>query len=232
VPETVARAVLAHHAARGVDIRTSSSIAGVRDTASDVVVSFADGMRDRFDIVLVAAGVIPRTELAIAAGLAVDNGIVTDATLATIDPHIFAAGDVANFPHALFERRLRLESQQNADDQGRHVARRILGNAARFEMVPWFWSDQFDATLQVAGIPDAGALTIERPLEGGRCTLHLAADGRLIGAAAFGPPAKAGREIGGARRLIAQRASVSPERAANPQIDLREALSPGLTPAM
>jgi 3-phenylpropionate/trans-cinnamate dioxygenase ferredoxin reductase subunit len=224
VPEMVARDVLAHHAARGVEIRTGASIASVRENAGDAAVAFADGTRGRFDIVLVAAGVLPRTELASAAGLPVDNGIVTDATLATSDPHVFAAGDVANFPHGLFERRLRLESQQNADDHGRHVARRILGNAASFEAVPWFWSDQFDATLQVAGIPDAGVLAVERRLEEGRCTLHLAANGRLVGAAAFGPAANVGREIGAARRLIAQRAVVSPERAANPQIDLREAL--------
>jgi 3-phenylpropionate/trans-cinnamate dioxygenase ferredoxin reductase subunit len=233
VPEAVAGDVLAAHAARGVDIRTGVAVSGVRDADDGVVVTCTDGSSDRFDLVLVAAGVTPRTELAAAAGLAVDNGVVTDATLATDDPHIFAVGDVANFPHALFGVRVRLESQQNADEQGRHVARRILGDATPFSAVPWFWSDQFDATLQVAGVPALGGTIVERPVEGGRCSLHLDPTGRLVGAAAFGPAGAVGREIGAARRLIAQRAVVPAEIAADARVDLREALRPNrLTPAV
>ena len=104
------------------------------------------------DLVLVCIGVMPNAELAAAAGLAVANGIVVDQSLVTDDPAIFAIGDCANFPTRFAAGRVRLESVQNAVDQARCVAARIVGKPAAYDKVPWFWSDQGDLKLQIAGL--------------------------------------------------------------------------------
>ncbi|WP_010139379.1 NAD(P)/FAD-dependent oxidoreductase [Oceanicola sp. S124] len=117
----------------------------------------ADGTRLAADLVLLAAGVRPNVELAEAAGLAVDNGIVVDAGLRTSDPHIFALGDCAAFPEAGSGARVRLESVQAATDHARAIARTIVrGDATPYAAVPWFWSDQHDAKLQIAGLARPG----------------------------------------------------------------------------
>ena len=101
---------------------------------------------------MVGVGVEPRTGLAQEAGLPVDNGIAADEFLRTADEHIFAIGDCAQYPSAFSESRVRLESVQNAVDQGVSVARTIAGKPAPYRAVPWFWSDQFEIRLQMAGL--------------------------------------------------------------------------------
>jgi 3-phenylpropionate/trans-cinnamate dioxygenase ferredoxin reductase subunit len=115
-------------------------------------VETSDGNRLAADLVLVCIGVVPNVELAAEAGLAVGNGIVVDAELKTLDPAISAIGDCANFPTRFATERVRLESVQNAVDQGRSVAGRIAGKPAPYDKVPWFWSDQRDLKLQIAGL--------------------------------------------------------------------------------
>jgi 3-phenylpropionate/trans-cinnamate dioxygenase ferredoxin reductase subunit len=111
------------------------------------------GERIPADLVLVGIGAAPRVELAVQAGLPVDNGIVVDTMLRTADPQVSAIGDVASFPSRNGDRRVRLESVQNATDQARAVAARLAGNApAPYQAVPWFWSDQGDLKLQIAGL--------------------------------------------------------------------------------
>jgi 3-phenylpropionate/trans-cinnamate dioxygenase ferredoxin reductase component len=99
-------------------------------------------------------GAMPETRLAEAAGLRIDNGIAVDGRLKTDDPFVYAAGDCASFPYPLFDgRRLRLEAWRNAQDQGAFVARNMLDGFGEYDAVPWFWSDQYDFALQVAGLP-------------------------------------------------------------------------------
>ena len=137
---------------------------------------------------LVGIGAVPCTGLAEAAGLAVDNGILVDETLATSDPDIFAAGDVCAFPHPLGGERLRLEAWRNAEAQGALAARNMLGMGVRYDELPWFWSDQYELTLQVAGYPDRAATTVERDVgPEARLLIHLADDGTVIGASGVGP---------------------------------------------
>src|SRR5690606_3191413 len=112
---------------------------------------------------LAGVGAVPCTGLAEAAGLAVDQGIVVDATLATSDPAILAAGDCCAFPGP-DGTLLRLESWQNADRQGARAARNMLGAAEVSHEPPWFWSDQHELTLQIAGHPAAGRRTVDRPV--------------------------------------------------------------------
>lgn len=222
VPPPVAARVADMHQRHDVAIRTGVSIGGLVAETGGISVSLNDGLALHCDLVLVSAGAVPRTELAERAGLEVGNGILTDEGLLTSDPHIFGAGDACNFPHPLFGTRLRLESQQNAEDQGRYLGGRIMGNPAPFAAVPWFWSDQFENTLQIAGVPSLGSIGVVRPLpDGGACSFHLASTSQIVGAAAFGRPDLVSREIGVARRLIGKRASPAPEALANPAEDLR-----------
>jgi 3-phenylpropionate/trans-cinnamate dioxygenase ferredoxin reductase subunit len=103
------------------------------------------------DVVLVGVGIVPNVELAQAAGLACDNGIVVDETAKTSDPDIYAAGDCTNHP-GFAGTRVRLESVQNAIDQAKHAVLGLLGRPARYNEVPWFWSDQYDLKMQIAGL--------------------------------------------------------------------------------
>ena len=108
-------------------------------------------------------GAVPDTRLAAEAGLRIENGVAVGETLATEDPDIFAAGDCCSFPHPLYGgRRIRLEAWRNAQDQGAAVARNMLGAGEPYAVVPWFWSDQYDETLQIAGLPGRGAATVRR----------------------------------------------------------------------
>jgi len=109
-----------------------------------------DGRRLPADFVIVGVGITPNTALAEAAGLTLANGIATDAFGRTSDPGIWAAGDCASFPHG--EGRLRLESVGNAIDMAEAVAANILGAAQPYHAKPWFWSDQYDLKLQIAGL--------------------------------------------------------------------------------
>jgi len=110
----------------------------------------SDGSELALDMVIVGVGIVPATGLAEAAGLDLDNGIETDAHGRTSDPHIWAAGDAASFPHK--SGRIRLESVQNAIDQAECVAANMMGAGEDYRPEPWFWSDQYDTKLQIAGL--------------------------------------------------------------------------------
>ncbi|RQP04245.1 MAG: pyridine nucleotide-disulfide oxidoreductase [Paracoccus sp. BP8] len=153
------------HREMGSQVLLDAPVAGVLadadGRASGVVL--ADGREVSGDLVLMATGVRPNSELAEAAGLACANGILVDATLATADPAISALGDVAAFPGPL-GRPLRLESVQAAVDHARHIARRLVGGASTpYAAVPWFWSDQGKAKLQIAGLLTGADRTVVLP---------------------------------------------------------------------
>jgi 3-phenylpropionate/trans-cinnamate dioxygenase ferredoxin reductase subunit len=221
VPAEVAALVARAHSAAGIRLVTGIGLAGIEDKA----VLLADGTRLACDAIIAGVGAIPETGLAEKAGLAVENGIRVNGQLQTDDPDIFAAGDCCAFPHPLFDgRRLRLEAWRNAQDQGNHAARAMLGETADFAAVPWFWSDQHDQTLQIAGLPDEGDTTVTRDLGGTTLNFHLKAD-RLIGASAFGPIEKVAREIRLAEMLIARRAHPLAAALADPSVKLKSLLA-------
>jgi 3-phenylpropionate/trans-cinnamate dioxygenase ferredoxin reductase subunit len=216
VPEPIARAVAERHRQAGVDLRTGVAIAALRRGA----VKMADGTEILCDGVIAGIGALPETALAEACGLAIDNGVAVDETLRTSDPDIFASGDCCSFPAPLFGRRLRLEAWRNAGAQGELAARNMLRAEEAYRAVPWFWSDQYEQTLQVAGLPDAGTTLIERPVSGGLLFFHLNAAGRLVAASAVGPLAIA-KDIRVAEMLIAKQATPDPAALADPAIKLR-----------
>jgi 3-phenylpropionate/trans-cinnamate dioxygenase ferredoxin reductase subunit len=227
VPETIATVVAARHEAAGVRILTGSGVTGFRPGDGAIAVELASGERLDADLVVVGIGAVPVIDLAAGAGLGLDNGIAVDATLQTSDPAIFAAGDCISFPHPLYGgRRIRLESWRNALDHAALAARNLLGAGEAVSAVPWFWSDQHDLTLQIAGLPDEGAETVRRDLGDGAFLLfHLAADGRLVAASGIGPGNAVARDVRLAEMLIAKAARPDPAALASPSVRLRALLA-------
>lgn len=141
------------HEQHGVTLVTESQMTGFVGDGAVSGVEMADGSVIEADIVITGIGILPNVELAEAAGLAVENGIVVNEVGQTSDPHIFAAGDCTLHPNDLLGRTMRLESVPNAIEQGKAVASAICGAPKPYHQVPWFWSDQYDVKLQIAGVP-------------------------------------------------------------------------------
>ena len=226
VPEVVAERISAKHRAAGVVVLTSAKIDAIVQCGQRRAVRLKDGSLLTADLVVAGIGAIPETRLATTCGLAIDNGIRVDAFLQTGDPDIYAAGDCCSFPHDLYGgRRIRLEAWRNAQDQGAAAGANMLGARTPYCAVPWFWSDQYDETLQVAGLFESSCTTLERQLgETGSLYFHLNPEGRLLAASAVGPNAAIAREIRIAEMLIARRASPRPADLCNPSFKLKDLL--------
>ena len=207
------------HRRWGAQISLGTGVSRIFGTGGRVTgVETTDGRRLPADLLLICIGVIPNAELAGEAGLAVDNGIVVDECLVTVDPGIVAIGDCANFPTPFAVGRVRLESVQNAVDQGRSVAAHIAGHRAPYDKVPWFWSDQGDLKLQIAGITTGHDATVLRGNpESGHFSVFCFRAGRLIGVESVNQTA----DHVVARRLLAGDPGLTPEQAAEESYDLR-----------
>ncbi|HEU5019771.1 MAG TPA: oxidoreductase C-terminal domain-containing protein, partial [Pseudolabrys sp.] len=191
-------------------------------------VTLADGRSIAADLVLVGIGIVPNVELAQEAGLAVDNGIVVDRRLLTADPSISAIGDCASFPDPQTGARIRLESVQNAADQGRCVARRLTGSPERYNAVPWFWSDQRDLKLQMVGLTTGCDRTVLRGDPDGRAFSVFCFRGeKLLGIESVN---RAADHMFG-RRLLAAGESISPDEAADLGFELKKRLGKIAPPA-
>jgi len=187
------------HAARGVRVVLEAGVDAIEAGA----VRLADGTSPDADVVLVGVGAVPNTELAEAAGLACENGIVVDEVGRTSDPHVFAIGDCTSRPVALYGRRMRLESVPSALEQARQAACAITGRAAPAAEVPWFWSDQYEARLQIAGLLLDVARSVVREENGKFSAFHLGADGTVRAVEAVNAPESfmAGRVMIGRRTI-------------------------------
>ena len=180
-----------------------------------------DGRSLPADLVLVSIGVMPNEELAAAAGLKVENGVSVDEMLRTADPAISAIGDCASFPsrHSL-KNPVRLEAVQNATDHARCVASRIIGKPYAYEALPWFWSEQGDLRLQIAGLTTGyQQIVLRGDYEKGEYSAFCYAGEKLLGIESINKPA----DHAFARRLLATGRGVTPEQAADPSFDLRAA---------
>jgi len=202
------------HQAQGVTILESTGLE--RLTGSDHVTGavLSDGQEIAADVVIVGIGIAPETTLAEAAGITIDNGIATDALGRTSAPHVWAAGDCASFPYGTG--RMRLESVPNAIDQAEAVAANLMGAGRVYVPAPWFWSDQYDVKLQIAGLATGHDRIVIRDTEGARSHWYFAGD-RLLAVDAMNDP----RAFMVAKRLIEAGRSPAPEQVADPSIDLK-----------
>jgi 3-phenylpropionate/trans-cinnamate dioxygenase ferredoxin reductase subunit len=209
------------HHRHGVEVRLGVSVTelhGVDGCVSSV--RCGDGSQLPADLVIVGIGIMPNDELAAAAGLACDRGIVVDALLRTADSNIYAIGDCAAFPHPMARGLLRLESVQNAVDQGKTAADAILGDAKPYAAVPWFWSDQYDAHLQIVGIcQDYDETVTLGDIAAGQFSVLYFRNGALI---AIDSVNKAADHIAG-RKLFAAGKTITPAQAREPGFDMKAA---------
>jgi 3-phenylpropionate/trans-cinnamate dioxygenase ferredoxin reductase component len=191
VPKEIADIVEARHLAAGVEFKFGVSIEKIDNNVDGQTITLGDGTLVHCDSIIVGIGAIPETSLAADCGLEIENGIRVDESLRTSDPYIFAAGDCCSFPHRLYDgRRIRVEAWRNAQDQGIQAARNMLGFNEPFEVVPWFWSDQYDLTLYVTGLPISGEKTVIRDLgDAGQLFFHFTEDGKLAAASGIGTTA-------------------------------------------
>jgi len=227
VPAEIATVVAERHRAEGVDLRCDTKIERIDADERGVRILLANGQSIDADFLVVGIGASPNTELAEAAGLIIDNGIAVDATLRTSDPDIFAAGDCCSYPLCHYgDRRVRLEAWRNAQDQGTLVAGNLLGADEAITSVPWFWSDQYDLTLQIAGLADGAATTVRRDLANGAFILfHLDNTGRLLAASGIGPGNAVARDTRLAEMLIAAGKRPDPQALVSPEIKLKALLA-------
>jgi 3-phenylpropionate/trans-cinnamate dioxygenase ferredoxin reductase component len=207
------------HTGQGVGISLGvglTEIAGQHGKVSGVALS--DGSIFPADLVLVGIGVVPNAELAYDAGLAVSNGIVVDERLRTEDESIYAIGDCAEHPNPFASGRVRIESVQNAVDQAKCVAAAILGRSESYRAVPWFWTDQFDIKLQMAGLSGGSSQVVTRgETESRKFSIFYFREGRLAGVDSVNRP---GDHLA-ARKLIGTGTKITPEQAADPSVDLK-----------
>ena len=226
VPEEIAAVVQKTHVAEGVEIACGNGIASIEDDGEGVHITLSSGRAIVADLAVIGIGAVPVTTLAETAGLALNNGISVDARLRTSDPEIFAAGDCCSFPLAVYgDRRVRLEAWRSAQELGALAARNMLGADEAHACVPWFWSDQYGLTLQIAGLRDEGERTVRRDLSDGAFILfHLKNDGRLVAASGIGPDNAVARDIRLAEMLIGKMASPDPAALASSAIKLKSLL--------
>ena len=219
VSATISKFFCEAHRRWGAEVSLGTGVTRVLGAGGRVSgVETSDGRHLPADLALICIGVIPNAELAGEAGLAVDNGIVVDEYLATEDGAIFAIGDCANFPTPFAIGPVRLESVQNAVDQGRCVAANIAGKPAPYDKVPWFWSDQGDLKLQIAGITAGHDTAVLRgDPDSGHFSVFCYRGGRLIGVESVNQTA----DHVVARRLLAGEPKLKLEQAADLSYDLR-----------
>jgi 3-phenylpropionate/trans-cinnamate dioxygenase ferredoxin reductase subunit len=174
------------------------------------------------DLVLVAAGLTANTELAEAAGLSCDDGILVDSSTRTDDERIYACGDVARFELKRYGRSVRLESVQNAIDQARATAAAICGTPIDYDPTPWFWSDQYELKLQIAGLIDGADMMVRRgDPEEGRFALFHFTDGALVAVEAV----NSAPEYMAGQRMITTGARPDPERLRDTSVAMRDFLT-------
>jgi 3-phenylpropionate/trans-cinnamate dioxygenase ferredoxin reductase subunit len=204
------------HRAHGVGILTAATVTSFEDGG----VRLDDGRLVEADVVLIGIGALARDGLARAAGLACDNGVVVDETAQTSDPAIWAIGDVTFRPVPVHGgRRHRLESVPNALEQAKQAAASITGRPAPPPEVPWFWSDQYDVKLQIAGLPDGADHQLVRgDIEDGSFAVFHLVGNRIVCVEAVNAPA----EFMAGRQMIARRQTVDPVRLADRSVTMKE----------
>ncbi len=207
------------HLAHGVTLKLSTGTSGFSGDGKLEYVLLDNGAKLPADLAIIGVGIVPNVELASAAGLATENGIVVDDHCQTSDPNIFAVGDCTLHPNKVLGRRLRLESVHNALEQAKTAASNICGEDASYAQVPWFWSDQYDLKLQIAGLSQGYDEVVLRgdPQTRSFSCLYLR-DGQLIAVDAVNRP----KDFMQSKALIANHARIESQKLANIDIALKD----------
>ena len=209
-----------YHTARGVAFELNAGVEAFEGENGQVTgVRFSDGRIVACDAVLVGVGAIPNDDLATDAGLDCANGVVVDLEARTKDARIFAIGDVSHRPLPLYERQFRLESVPNALEQAKQAAAAIVGRPGPAPEVPWFWSDQYDLKLQIAGLPfDADRIIVRGDVAAAKfAVFHMKGDLIQAVEAVNAPP-----EFMAGKQLIAKRTPVSVEKLADATVSMKD----------
>lgn len=209
---------LSFHRTHGVNVHLEVQVTAIEHSPSGKRLFLSDGSAVESDAVILAAGVLPNAELAFLSGLVVENGIVVDENLVTSDPDVSAIGDVANYPSRHLPGMARLESVQNAGDQARTVAARLTGETLAYDALPWFWSIQGEARLQIAGLSRPGLTEVLRGDPAGEKFSVFLFDGERLAAV---ESVNAAADHMMARRLIGAGTKVDPARASDLSVDLK-----------
>ena len=209
-----------YHRGRGVDVRRATGVEALEGTNGQVTgVRLADGGLVPCDIALLGVGALANDELAQAAGLDCANGITVDLAARTSDPDIYAVGDCTNRPLPMYQRMFRLESVPNAIEQAKQAAADITGRAAPQPEIPWFWSDQFDLRLQMAGLPFGATQLVQRGAAevAGFAVFHLGPDTTVLAVEAINAPA----DFMAGRILVSKQKQVAPALLADLSSDMK-----------
>ncbi len=219
VSDSVSKFYQKEHTDHGVKLYLSTDIRDFSGDGSVHAVDFCDGSRIAADLVVIGIGVVPNTDLATNAGLEVSDGIVVDDRCRTSDPDIYAVGDCTYHPNDLLGHPIRLESVHNAVEQAKTAAANVCGEDQRYAQVPWFWSDQYDLKLQIAGLSQGYGQTIIRgdPSKRSFSCLYLN-DGRLIAVDAINKP----KDFIQSKKLIADRAVIDTSLLADSTVELKD----------
>ncbi len=206
------------HEEEGVTVVTGTTVSAFHGEGTLSGVTCSDGREFAADLALVGVGVVPDTSLAEAAGLEVNDGIVVDEFARTSDPHILAAGDCTRHYNPVYDRWLRLESVQNANEQARTAAKAVAGNPVAYHALPWFWSDQYDIKLQIAGLSAGYDEVVVRGniAEGRSFSAFYLCGGRLVAADAINRP----REFMAAKRAILAGCRPAPAALADESLEM------------
>jgi NADPH-dependent 2,4-dienoyl-CoA reductase/sulfur reductase-like enzyme len=221
LPAEIAAEFAVLHQAQGVALRLGAGVAGFEGEGHVEAVLTADGERIAADLVVVGIGIAPNTELAAAAGIAVEDGILIDPLGRSSAPGVWAAGDAARGEHPLLGRPVRLESWQNAQNQAIAVARAMCGAPPPPAEIPWFWSDQYGLNFQMLGLPQAWDRIVWRRAGEGKASAFLLQGDRLAAVAAFSTP----RDIAVGRQLMLRGIPVDAARLADPVVPLKSLLA-------
>ena len=221
VAPSVSQYFAEEHRAHGVTIICDTRVDCLEGRERVEHVVCADGTRHAADLVIVGVGAVPTTELARAAGLTCDNGIVVDEYCRTSDAAIFAAGDCTNHPSLRFGRRVRLESVDNAFEQAKTAALNLLDKPVAHDRVPWFWSDQFDNKLLIVGLSQDHDRQVLRGDPASRSFSVCYLKGRELLAV---EAVNHSKDYMAARKLIAERAQMHLDKLADSDLGLKEAI--------
>ena len=206
------------HASHGVKLMLSTGVSGFGGNGQVKSVELSNGDQVAADLVVIGIGIVPNSELASDAGLDVDNGIVVDDHCQTSDADIYAVGDCTHHPNDILGYRVRLESVHNAVEQAKTAASNICGEDSCYAQVPWFWSDQYDLKLQIAGLSQGYDQAIVRGDQDSRsfACLYLK-EGQLIAVDAVNSP----KDFMQSKALIAAHAVIDPDQLANAENELK-----------